>query len=214
MHFNGFNKTDFEAMEKGGLGSRMSAIQSLIQPEFSSLADIFVPFLSEIIGQDFYPHIARHLRRTVNPPDSTWIAFSCDRRSYKKYPHFQFGIWRTHLFFWLAFIEEYPAKKQLSSELQAHTREIFKQIPEDFAWSGDHMSPTFMSQSEMDIEDLRQMFIRLGQFKKSELLCGITVPEDDPLAGNGEVLAEYLKQKTEFLLPLYWKGIQSMEKGL
>ena len=47
-------------------------------------------------------HIAKHLRRTAYPPESTWVAIGGDKRGYKKYPHFQIGINEHYVFFTLA----------------------------------------------------------------------------------------------------------------
>src|SRR5690606_2855666 len=42
-------------------------------------------------------HVARHARRTVNPPDDTWVAFAGDRRGYKKDAHFKVAVSRGAL---------------------------------------------------------------------------------------------------------------------
>jgi uncharacterized protein YktB (UPF0637 family) len=39
--------------------------------------------------------VARHARRTVNPPDDTWVAFAPDRRGYKKHCHFKVAVSRN-----------------------------------------------------------------------------------------------------------------------
>jgi uncharacterized protein YktB (UPF0637 family) len=34
---------------------------------------------------EFFPHVAKHVRRTVNPPLETWAAFGPSPRGYKRY---------------------------------------------------------------------------------------------------------------------------------
>ncbi|MCC6484071.1 MAG: DUF1054 family protein [Armatimonadetes bacterium] len=70
---------------------RMNLIRSTITPRLAMLADDLQPYLRDK-PFDLYPHVARHLRRRTNPPDETWVAFSRDRRAYKKYAHLLAGI--------------------------------------------------------------------------------------------------------------------------
>ena len=37
-------------------------------------------------------HVAKHARRSVNPPIDTWVAFAPNKRGYKMLPHFQIGL--------------------------------------------------------------------------------------------------------------------------
>ena len=66
-----------------------------------------------------YPHIAKHARRTINPPNDTWISFSSNPRGYKMQPHFQIGLWETHLFIWYAVIYEAKDKAPKGQRLLA-----------------------------------------------------------------------------------------------
>lgn len=203
MSLTGFTKQDFELMELPGLDTRMAAIKQRIQPKFKDLAEYLTPFLSEQVGMPFYTHIARHARRTVNPPDSTWFAIAQDKRGYKKYPHFQFGIWPTHLFFWLAIIEEYPDKKQFGEALLTRVPEILQNTPDHFSWSLDHMKDEYVAHHTLDEKQLQNMFSRLKNVRKAELMCGVVISKDDPIAGQGDKLAIFLKEQSTKLLPLY-----------
>ena len=40
----------------------------------------------------FYPHVAKHARRSVNPPKDTWVAFATSKRGYKMLPHFKWYV--------------------------------------------------------------------------------------------------------------------------
>src|SRR5699024_11327687 len=65
-----------------------------------------------MVGSDMHLHIAKHARRTVNPPNDTWMAIAGNKRGYKKHPHFQVGLWDDHLFIWLAYIYELPRSEE------------------------------------------------------------------------------------------------------
>ncbi|MCO7174583.1 YktB family protein [Sporolactobacillus kofuensis] len=203
MSLNGFTKKDFELMELPGLENRMNAIKEQIQPKFKGLADQLVPFLNKQTNAFFYTHIARHARRTVNPPDSTWFALAEDKRGYKKYPHFQFGIWQSHLFFWLACIDDYPDRKELGESLLSRIPEIMDNTPRYFCWSMDHTDSAYVIHEKISADQLTKMFNRLSKVRKAELLCGVVISKEDPRARNGKQLADYLKDQANKLLPLY-----------
>src|SRR5690625_163422 len=92
MTFNGFNQDDFSVFKIDGLEKRMEAIQKQIQPKFKELGTELVEDLSTYLGNEVFLHIAKHARRTVNPPQDTWLAIADNKRGYKKHPHFQVGL--------------------------------------------------------------------------------------------------------------------------
>src|SRR5258708_15146069 len=49
------------------------------------LGNELAPECSRTFQKQFYPHIAKHMRRTANPPDETFAAFGPSRAGYKRY---------------------------------------------------------------------------------------------------------------------------------
>src|SRR5208337_4514658 len=43
------------------------------------------PELARSLHMEFFPHVAKHARRTVNPPPETWAAFGPSPRGYRRY---------------------------------------------------------------------------------------------------------------------------------
>src|SRR5690625_5408059 len=76
----------------------MTAIQERIQPKFKKIGEALTEDVRAMVGSDMHLHIAKHARRTVNPPNDTWMAIAGNKRGYKKHPHFQVGLWDDHLF--------------------------------------------------------------------------------------------------------------------
>ncbi len=113
MKFTGFNKEDFDTFLIDGLDARMEAIQTRIQPKFQEIGTELADDLSMKLGNEVYLHIAKHARRTVNPPNDTWLAICDNKRGYKKHPHFQVGLFDDRLFIWLALIYELPNKSKI-----------------------------------------------------------------------------------------------------
>ncbi|MNJ55215.1 DUF1054 domain-containing protein [Paenibacillus bouchesdurhonensis] len=203
MAFTGFTSPDFDSLNIPGLEPRMKAIIANIRPKLEALGGEIAPYLSALCGEEMFPHVARHARRTINPPNDTWIAWSSSKRGYKALPHFQVGMFSTHLFVIFAVIYESPNKEAIAKYLEKHTAQVQKLIPSDFYWSTDHMKPEGSLHRDMDKNALLQMADKLKTVKKSELLCGLRLDRDHPLLQDGAGLTGTIEQTFETLLPLY-----------
>lgn len=126
MTFNGFTEQDFDSLTVPGLEPRMEAIISRVRPKLEALGGALSPYLSVLCGEDMYPHVAKHARRKVNPPIDTWIAWASSKRGYKALPHFEVGMFSTHLFIIFAVIYESPNKAVFADYVQKHTARIKK----------------------------------------------------------------------------------------
>ena len=202
-NFQGFNKEDFEVFQIEGLEPRMEALIERIRPKLNYLGQYFAQELSILTGEEIFPHVAKHARRTINPPKDTWVAFAPNKRGYKMMPHFQIGLWGTHLFVWYAVIYEAPSKTEVGKRMLQNVSVISQQVPNHFVWSVDHMQPESTPHEELSKEDLEKMFIRLQTVKKAELLCGIQIPLEEAVKMSGDELINTIHHTFETLLPLY-----------
>lgn len=203
MSFSGFTDTDFNVFSIEGLDHRMDALKTNIRPKLEFLGDYFAPTLSSMLGEEIYPHVAKHARRTINPPNDTWVAFSTNSRGYKMLPHFQIGLWGTHLFIWFGIIYEAPRKAEFAGVLQANSHKIFSTIPDDFVWSIDHMKPEVLHHKDLSKEDLTNMFVRLQSVKKAEILCGYQIPRDQTIGLTGQQILDKVETVFHELKTLY-----------
>ncbi|WP_068672519.1 YktB family protein [Oceanobacillus sp. Castelsardo] len=204
MALQGFNKKDFETFHIDGLDSRMEAIQNRIQPKFQLIGSQLAEALSAKLGNEVFLHIARHARRTVNPPKDTWLAIANNKRGYKKHPHFQLGLFDDHLFVWLAFIYELPNKEKIAQSF-INQYEDLKKLPNDYVISLDHTKKESFPISELDIKHLE----RFRDVKKGEFLIGKHLSSDDERVKNGEKLYEFTITTYEHLIPFYQSALQS-----
>jgi uncharacterized protein YktB (UPF0637 family) len=94
MGFSGFTAKDFQVFSIPDFPGRMSAIRAQVQPKLLALGADLTPQFARLAGRDIFAHVAKHMRRTVNPPDDTWVAFGPDRRGYKKCEHFKVAVSR------------------------------------------------------------------------------------------------------------------------
>lgn len=201
--FAGFDERDFEVFEIDGLESRMDALIERVRPKLNLLGDQLSPYLTELCGEEMFTHVAKHARRTVNAPNDTWAAFANNKRGYKAHPHFQVGLWSSHVFVQFAIIYECPNKNVLAERALAELASVRQAVPANFVWSKDHMVPTGMVHSELTNDELSDLFSRLKTVKASELTCGIHIMRGDPLLADGEAFVKRVEETYRTLLPLY-----------
>ena len=71
-----FSPKDFKAFEVEGLDQRMEALNDYVRPQLHQLGSYFEEYFTTQTGETFYAHVAKHARRSVNPPIDTWVAFA------------------------------------------------------------------------------------------------------------------------------------------
>lgn len=201
--FTGFEQRDFDTFLIEGLEQRMAAIEERIRPKFRYLGEKLAGDIAVQAGDEMYLHIAKHARRTVNPPKDTWLAICNNKRGYKAHPHFQLGLFDDHLFLWFALIYEAPNKSKIASTYLDHLDEVIAAVPSDYVLSLDHMKKESKPVSEMSRQAWSQALTRLRDVQKAELLIGRHLPAGDPLLHDGDALYKLAQDTYETLMPLY-----------
>lgn len=205
MEFEGFEKKDFDTFTIDGLDERMGAIRERIQPKFQAIGNEIVGNLSAKLGNEMFIHIAQHARRTVNPPNDTWMAFSLNNRGYKMLPHFQIGLWDDRLFVWLAYIYELPAKKEIAEKFINHIDDLKEMIPKDFDISMNHMKK---SNEQMEDIHLDKVLERFNKVKSAEFLIGKQFSPEDPILKDGPAFMKEVQSIYDTLIPIYQLSLQ------
>lgn len=204
MTFKGFTKKDFKTMQIPGLEARMAGIQNDIQPKFKAAGEELTTYLSTQLGEEMFLHIARHQRRSVNPPESTWLAICHDKRGYKKHPHFQVGLFDNYLFVWLAFIYENEQSAKIANRFLKE-KKLFADLPDGFAISPDH---TEEKTYPVHSGELMPTLERFRDVKKGEFLVGkIYLPDDTALA-PGKAFLKEAESVLDELIPFYKASLQ------
>lgn len=197
-----FTAEDFQVFQIPGLENRMEAIKKQIQPKFAQIGEPLAHFLTPLLGEPVTLHIAKHARRTVHPPDETWLALSTSKRGYKSLPHFQLGLRESHLFLWFALIYEAPNKPDFARKLREKT-ETFTKLPGSFYVSLDHTKPDVIAKREISEEIWEEILYRLEHVKKCEFLCGELLTPAETAKLSQEQLLQRAEQTFTQLLPLY-----------
>ncbi|MBT2756166.1 DUF1054 domain-containing protein [Mesobacillus foraminis] len=203
MPVSSFTKNDFNVFTIDGLDERMEALKEHVRPKLEELGKEFTPTLSSLTGEEMFYHVAKHARRTKNPPKDTWVAFAANSRGYKMMPHFQIGLWESHVFIWFALIYEAPEKEAFGKVLEKNADFIYKEIPADFVWSTDHTKPDTIKHDELSRDELLSMFSRLQTVKKAEILCGYQVPRERAIRLSSDDFAKMIDGVFKTLIPLY-----------
>ena len=203
MTFPTFESADFDVFHISGLEPRMEALIERVRPKLTLLGEQLAPFLSAHCGEPMFPHVAKHARRTINPPADTWVAWANSKKGYKAHPHFQVGLWSTHLFIQFAVIYESDNKEIFARHLEQRLDDLRRLIPADFRWSTDHMQPESTAHGDMSSDDFVRMIDKLKRVKKTEALCGIRIERNDPLLADADRFADTIRHTFERVMPLY-----------
>ena len=113
----GFTREDFEIFGIPTFPERMKSIKEHVRPKLIALGEELQPGLKKLAKNDVFPHVAMHIRRTVNPPPETWVAFGPSARGYKKYGYFGLVISRGGLHTRIVVKDEAPDRPQMAKLL-------------------------------------------------------------------------------------------------
>lgn len=203
MPFEGWDREAFEAMEVPGFAPRMEAIRTRVRPKLQAIAEELAPGLSEWVGEPLYPHVALHARRTVNPPQDTWCAWSPSPRGYKKQAHFQLGIRAHHVYVQAGAILEAPFRPQLAELLLRRADELRSQLPPEAVWKDEHTSPAGIPSTELDPEAIQRLAAGLRLKSRGDLMVSLDWPKEKVLAMSPERFLEEAAWALRQLIPVY-----------
>ncbi len=124
----GFTQNDFGVFKIEGFSARMGAIYERIRPKLTRLGNELAPELSRKFHMEFFPHVARHARRTVNPPPETWAAFGPSPKGYKRYGYLALCISGAGLHARVVVKPEADDRPEMASKIAAHSSELQKSL--------------------------------------------------------------------------------------
>ena len=204
-----WTQQDFEVFETPGLEERMDVLISRVRPKFEKLGSTYSAYFSGKTGEEFFPHVAKHMRRTVNPPNDSWVAFAPHKRGYKAVPHFQIGLWESHVFIILAVIYEAPGKNVMAEQLLKS--DVIASLPGDFMVSGDHMKPEAAALSELGEAGTEKLVVRLRDVKKGEFVIGRHIQREQAAEMPIEKFHALVEETFTELLPVYDTLLQKIK---
>ena len=206
MNFEGFGAKDFRVFALADFPGRMAAIRAQIQPKLFALAEEIGPKLRPIVGSEVFSHVAKHMRRTVNPPDDTWVAFGPEKRGYKKAQHFKVAISRHCVRFLLELGPEYADKAKWAKTWQREADLLAAKLKKatGLGWyKNEHDEEPAALLASLSPREIGQLAGELTRRKDGQLVFGRRLEEADVLRLNPEAFVRAALATFRDLVRLY-----------
>jgi uncharacterized protein YktB (UPF0637 family) len=206
MPSSAFSAADFKVFDVKGFQPRMSVLRTRIRPKLEALGHSLAPAIQRTTGEATFAHVARHARRTVNPPDDTWVAFCADQRGYKKHPHFKVAVSRNCVRFLFEVGPEHADKKKWAAAWKRSAPKVAPVLQKvsGLAWfKNEHDEEPAARLGDLPADDLLALADELTRTRDGQLVLGRAVPAAE--AGRWKE-AQYRSEALETfraLAPLY-----------
>ncbi len=200
-----FTQSDLDIFKISGFKERMSAIREKIRPKLEQFGEEVAPTLMTQFKAEFFPHTAKHMRRTVNPPDETWVAIGPRSRGYKAYIYFALCIGIKGAQARVVMKDESNDRQFLGENLLSNMPFFLKRAADfknlaDYTKRDENYLPKHVQSVE---EDLKVMAERLQNLKSATFDVGYALP-----ATHKNIEQVFLKS-VDLLYPFYACGLQA-----
>lgn len=206
MPAGAFNTADFKVFDVTGFRSRMEEIRTRIRPKLETMAHSLVPSVSRATGAPAFPHVAKHARRTVNPPDDTWVAFGPDARGYKKHCHFKVAVSRRCVRFLFEIGPEHADKKRWSSAWKRSAGKLGPVLRRvrGLAWfKNEHDEEPAASLANLTPEQLAELADELTRTRDGQLVLGRVFSAEEAARWTEAQYRSAALETFRMLAPLY-----------
>jgi uncharacterized protein YktB (UPF0637 family) len=175
MASSAFVAGDFKIFDVSGFKPRMSEIRARVRPKLDALGGSLAPAVSRSIGGEVFAHVARHARRTVNPPDDTWVAFGPDARGYKKHCHFKLAVSRSGVRFLFEIGPEHAEKRRWASAWKKNAPKVGPVLRrvKHLAWfKNEHDEEPAAYLADLTSENLAELADELTRTRDGQFVVG------------------------------------------
>jgi uncharacterized protein YktB (UPF0637 family) len=201
-----FGRTDFKVFEVKGFQPRMDEIRARIRPKLETLGKSLAPAVAHSVGGDTFAHVAKHARRTVNPPDDTWVAFAPDKRGYKKHSHFKVAVSRHCVRFLFEIGPEHADKKRWAAAWHRNAGKLAPVLRrvKGLAWfKNEHDETPAAALGDMAPDALLELADVVAQRRDGQLVLGRAVPADEASRWSDAQYRAAALDTFRALVPLY-----------
>lgn len=209
QEFNGFTADDFAIFEIPGFMDRMPRIRQQITPKLAAIGESLGPVLSERLGAPLFPHVAQHLRRTVNPPEWTWVAFARTARAYKPYVHYRVALSAENVRIVLFVEDDALDKPVFANNLERNADSLSDYLehhPQIHAYELTDESGAPKFGRTLDASTLRAFAERLKRRKGQHANFGIPFAPVHPVLASGAEFLDAAMAAALTLKPFYLCG--------
>jgi uncharacterized protein YktB (UPF0637 family) len=173
-----FTEADFNVFAIEEFEGRMNALRSRLRPKLESIGRSLLPEIGHATGTEAFAHVARHARRTVNPPDDTWVAFAPDQRGYKKHPHFKVAVSRNCVRFLFEAGPEHADRKRWATAWKKSAPRLAPVLRrvKGLAWfKNEHDEEPAALLADMETAALGQLADELTRTRDGQMVLGRVV---------------------------------------
>jgi uncharacterized protein YktB (UPF0637 family) len=206
MSFPGFTASDFKVFDIPGFKARMEVIQSRIRPKLEAAGRDLLPDVTRIGGAQAFAHVAKHARRTVNPPDDTWVAFALDKRGYKKHCHFKVAVSRNAVRFLFEAGPEHGDKKRWVAAWKRHAPQLVPVLRrvKGLGWfKNEHDEAPSAILTDLPADAVAELGDELTRTRDGEFILGRAVPAAEAARWTPRDYARAARETFHLLAPLY-----------
>jgi uncharacterized protein YktB (UPF0637 family) len=211
MEFPGWTSKDFEVFHIAGFEERMDAIRERIQPKLDALGQDVAPFLEEETGTEWFHHVAKHMRRSVNPPADTWVALNRVKRGYKATVHFSCGLSGRGANVAVVVKPECIERDVFADGLQHNAAALVRRFREEEGlFIGDVPNapkPDLQAAAGATEADWVAHAARLLRNKSYEFEAGYRLEPEEVSGWDGERFVREALERMRAMLPLYKGGV-------
>jgi uncharacterized protein YktB (UPF0637 family) len=201
-----FGAADFKVFDVDGFQPRMGEIRVRIRPKLETLGRSLAPALARSLGGETFAHVAKHARRTVNPPDDTWVAFGPDRRGYKKHCHFKVAVSRRCVRFLFEIGPEHADKKRWSAAWKKNAGKLAPVLRrmKGLAWfKNEHDETPVAALGDMSPDELAAMADEISRTRDGQLVLGRVVAAEEAARWTEAQYRTAALETFRALVPLY-----------
>jgi uncharacterized protein YktB (UPF0637 family) len=201
-----FSAADFKVFDVKGFQPRMTEIRGRLRPKLEAFGHGLAPAIARSTNGETFAHVARHARRTVNPPDDTWVAFGADRRGYKKHPHFKVAVSRQCVRFLFEIGPEHADKKRFSAAWKKSAGKLGPVIRrvQGLAWfKNEHDEDPAGMLTDMTPESFAGLADELTRTRDGQLVLGRVIPAAQAARWKEAQYRDAALETFRALAPLY-----------
>jgi uncharacterized protein YktB (UPF0637 family) len=201
-----FAAADFKVFEVKGFQPRMAEIRTRIRPKLEAFGHSLTPAIARATDAETFAHVARHARRTVNPPDDTWVAFCPDARGYKKHPHFKVAVSRGTVRFLFEIGPEHGDKKHFAVAWKKSAGKlgpVIRRVKGLAAFKNEHDEEPAGMLADMTAESFTALADELLRTRDGQLVLGRVVPASEAARWKEAQYRAAALETFRALAPLY-----------
>ena len=206
MPSSAFVSGDFKVFDVKGFQPRMAELRSHVRPKLEALGRSLAPAVSRSLGGEVFAHVTKHARRTVNPPDDTWVAFAADKRGYKKHCHFKVAVSRHAVRFLFEVGPEHTDKKRWASVWKKNAPKLAPVLRrvKSLAWfKNEHDEEVSALLADLTPEAISDLADELTRTRDGQFVVGRAVPADTAARWSEAEYRAAALETFRALAPLY-----------